>query len=411
VEVKRTEVCKIVNIYEVEQHLDRLGVAASKLWNVAVYRSRRIWENIGIIPDESELKEMLKSHVCYDKLHSFNSQKVLEEVSDAYDGWFELRKTDNSHNPPGYRKNGDSWPLSTVTWKNNDDHTVKHHPDEQVLELSDENWGSCIKIEYSSRKELHDIDQVRAVHDDGWKLHVVYEDEVKESSSPGDRTAGIDLGVENFLAISFGDETRLYPGNQMKENIHYAQQIEYECEGSNGWSNRAIKTTNKITRRKNHFLHALSKHIVELCGTKNVGELVVGDLTYIREGVDWGRHKNKKLHSWCFSKFIGMLEYKCKKNGVTLTKKKEYYTSKGCCNCGYKSDSNRVERGLLVCQNCGLVGNDDVNASENLRSLIQNPTIDMDNGLVASPGVYLFDESDGIFVKKELIDCKQQKSG
>ena len=50
--------------------LDRHGWSASKLWNVALYHSRQVWNETGEIPGEDELKDELKTHSKYDGLHS-----------------------------------------------------------------------------------------------------------------------------------------------------------------------------------------------------------------------------------------------------------------------------------------------------------------------------------------------------
>ena len=98
--------------------LDSLGFAASKLWNVARWTSERIWNETGHIPDDGELKSYLKSHERYSILHSQSSQRVLEELSEAFTGWYKKRQNgDSKANPPGYRKHNDEHPRSTLTFK------------------------------------------------------------------------------------------------------------------------------------------------------------------------------------------------------------------------------------------------------------------------------------------------------
>jgi putative transposase len=48
--VKRTIVGSIQNHQQVQDDLDSLGFAASKLWNVARWTSDRIWNKTGLIP-------------------------------------------------------------------------------------------------------------------------------------------------------------------------------------------------------------------------------------------------------------------------------------------------------------------------------------------------------------------------
>lgn len=37
----------------------------------------------------------------------------------------------------------------------------------------------------------------------------------------GDGTAGIDLGISNLVAVSFGDEAIHFPGGALKEDEYY----------------------------------------------------------------------------------------------------------------------------------------------------------------------------------------------
>ena len=83
-EVHRTHRAKILNHAQVEGSLDRHGWSASKLWNVANYHSREIWEETGEIPDHGDLKDELKGHTKYNGLHSQSSQRVLEELAEAF---------------------------------------------------------------------------------------------------------------------------------------------------------------------------------------------------------------------------------------------------------------------------------------------------------------------------------------
>ena len=101
-DIHRTHRAKIRNHSQVAEMLDQHGWSASKLWNVANYHSRSVWEETGEIPDHGDLKNELKSHPKYRGLHSQSSQKVLEELSEAFNSWYGKRKSDDRANPPGF---------------------------------------------------------------------------------------------------------------------------------------------------------------------------------------------------------------------------------------------------------------------------------------------------------------------
>jgi len=233
-------------------------------------------------------------------------------------------------------------------------------------------------------------------------------------NAPGNNTAGIDLGITNYLAIDYeGGPSELYPGNTLKEDKHYFTRKLYQSEGSGGPSERAQNARQKRSRRKDHFLHTLSKHIVNRCVRERVGQIAVGDLSGIREedgggSRDWGQSGNKRLHGWEYDRFIRLLEYKAEVYGILVDRVDEMNTSKRCSHCNQVREANRVERGLYACQSCETVMNADINGAVNIRSKItQSPPVeDMSNGWLAQPGVFLFDRECGQFTQRERDDCK-----
>ena len=119
-------------------------------------------------------------------------------------------------------------------------------------------------------------------------------------------------------------DTELYPGDVLKQDKHYFTRDEYDTEGENGPSKRAFRERQMLSRRKDHF--------------------------------------------------TTLLEYKAEEHGILVDRTSERDTRKTCSCCGRKRDSNRVERGLYVCESCGASINTDVNGAVNIRRKItQNP--------------------------------------
>lgn len=409
-ETTRTYRAKILNQGEVESDLDQCGFSVSKLWNVGRYHIEQEWNKSGDIPNEYILKMELKDHERYKDLHSQSSQQVFEELAEAFKAWYNSK--DENDNPPGYRKTGDKHPKSTVTWKKQG---FKHDKKNNRLRLSKgnnhkEKRNDYILCEYQTRHDVmvENVQVVRAVwNGDNWELHIICKKNIGVEEEPDGKTAGIDLGISNYLTISYeNSDPELYPGNALKEDKHYFTQEEYKTEGEKGPSEKCLRLRRTLSRRKRHFLHTLSKHIVEQCAEKGIGKIAIGDLKYIRkerngDTRNWGT-SNKKLHGWEFSKFIKMLEYKAEEKGVKVEKIDEKNTSQTCSSCRNIDGTNRVERGLYACDKCGTVLNADVNGAENIRRKItQNPEKDMSNGYVAQPSIYLFDKTKGEFHPKE----------
>jgi IS605 OrfB family transposase len=411
IQVTRTYVGHIQNHHRVCDDLNSLGDAASKIWNVARWTIDRVWNATGEIPNEGPLKAYMKTRNCWKDLNAFSSQKVIEELSDAFQTWFDVRHTDETANPPGYRKEHDTRPRSTVTFKDNG---FKHDPKHNQVRLSKgenlkDGWGDFILCEYDTRNDVNfeavdTVQNVRAVwNGDEWELHFVCKETIEAPESPGDGVAGVDLGVSNIAAVAYLDEYVLYPGNVIKEDNHYFQQQEYDTEGENGPSKEALRLRQKRTRRETHFYHTLSKTIIEECVKRGVGTLVVGWPEDVRSE-DLGKTANKWLHTWAFDRLYQYLNYKGEERGVDVLKENEWNTSKTCCECGCEADGNRVERGLYVCDSCGLVANADCNGAENIRQKITpNPAVDRSTGCLTQPSVYLFDRSTGEIAPQEQV--------
>jgi len=409
----RTLTAALTNDREgVVRDLDSLARSGSKIWNVARWTAGRIWDHTGEIPDEGPLKSYMKNQQCWKDLNAQSSQAIVEELAGAFQSWFE--QNDPDANPPGYRKDGDERPRSTVTFKEDGFKLDTKH---QQVRLSKgknlkDDWSDFILCEYDTGPDtdltdVEDVQQVRTVwNGDQWELHFVCKVSIDAADSSGEKTAGVDLGICNTAAVSVGDETLLYPGNALKEDAHYFRQKEYDTEGENGPSNHAEWARRKKSQRQAHFLHALSKDIVEQCAERSVVTIAVGHPKDIREDEDWGRHGNKRLHDWAFETLLSHIEYKAEQHEIDVERVDEagLKTSKTCCVCGMKADSNRVERGLYVCENCDLVANTDLNAAENMRKTVTpSPSQDRSNGCLAQPSVRLFDKQRGSVAPQEQV--------
>ncbi len=134
-----------------------------------------------------------------------------------------------------------------MTWKKKG---IKHDDKHEQLRLSKgsnlkQGRSDFILAEYETRPDVtvENIQQVRGVwNGDMRELHIVCNKHIPVEDAPGNQTAGIDLGIKNYLAIDYeGGASELYPGNILKEDKHYFTRKEYQTEGETGSSKRARK--------------------------------------------------------------------------------------------------------------------------------------------------------------------------
>ena len=314
-----------------------------------------------------------------------------------------------------------------MTWKQNG---IRHDTKNTRVRLSKganhkehpKAW-EYILVEYETRPSVtvENLQQVRAVYDranERWELHLVCKVKVETPTAPGNETAGVDLGICNFAAVAYStEEADLYPGNRLKQDGYYFPKEISKCDDSGGET--ATRLHHKWSERRTHFFHSLAKHIVERCVEKGVGRINVGKLTGVREdengeSKNWGRHGNLDLHGWAFDRFTSILTYKAKVEGIEVGEVSERDTSKTCCVCGREDNSQRVERGLYVCEACNAAFNADVNGAENIRLELNRSNSessgqlsgDRSTGWLAQPEVYLHDLSRGFQPRIEVVDCK-----
>jgi putative transposase len=425
----RTTITHPKNKDRVQRLVDPHAWDASKLWNTGLYQLKE-WLNNHNLPSEDfdhALKRELKDNQHYNGLHSQSAQQVLEELADAFNNW--LNSDDDRDNPPSYRKQWyhdsegclvhEEHPRSTVTWKKS---AIRHDEKNHRLRLSkgEEHKSSAyeyIVVNYA-KPEYRDIGEVQAVravwNGTAYEIHIVHEVEVPEES-PGEKVAGVDLGICVTAAVAYPEEAALYPGNTLKEDRKYFSQKEYQTQGSNGPSNRAEWAREKLSNRTEDFRDKLSHEIAEQCKKREVGTIVIGDPSGVEED-DWGRHGNKRLKNWGFSTLGDMIEYKCLDRGIEVVRQEERGTSSSCSKCGHEDDDSRTERGLWVCSSCDTVIHGDINGADNIRQKAITVTpplasvVDSGNGCVAQPSVYLCDRSRGFLPRERVVDRKPEAS-
>ncbi len=154
----------------------------------------------------------------------------------------------------------------------------------------------------------------------------------------------------------------IVPGGELLALDRYFQNERAKCTKST--SRRCIELNIKWGRQRNHYLHVLTRWLVNLAIAHNVSIILVGELKGIRADKDWGDAGNQKLHAWPFSKIISLLTYKAALAGICVVKVPEKSTSTTCPMCGKRVKKARVHRGLFV--HCGVALNADLVGAYNI---------------------------------------------
>ncbi|SEO53598.1 transposase, IS605 OrfB family, central region [Halorientalis persicus] len=77
--------------------------------------------------------------------------------------------------------------------------------------------------------------------------------------------------------------------------------------------------------------------------------LVLEDLTYIRENMDYGEYMNRRLHGWGFAKPHTQIRYKAAEKGIPVATVNSRNTSTACYACG--EHGSRPRQATFRCSN------------------------------------------------------------
>ncbi|XVH32630.1 RNA-guided endonuclease TnpB family protein [Haloferacaceae archaeon DSL9] len=177
-------------------------------------------------------------------------------------------------------------------------------------------------------------------HRTNWVLHVTVEYEVAEPETPDDPTrVGFDIGESKLLtgcACQNDTPTQpyIYDGGRAralrKEMYTTLKRLQ---ERDADW---------RVDERFDHFQNALtdivekaSHEAVEYAASFEDPMIVLEDLSYIRENLDYGKYMNRRLHSWAFARLTDRIVDKALEAGIPVEFVNPHYTSQTCHACGH----------------------------------------------------------------------------
>jgi putative transposase len=182
---------------------------------------------------------------------------------------------------------------------------------------------------------------------------------------------GVDVGLR-YLAVtstSTGEAT-FHSGKAVRQRAHHYARLRKRLQqkGTRNATRRLRRIAQRERRLKQQANHSVSKDIVRTYPHALIG---LEQLTDIRERTQRRKRRRKKqgkgtepvspkarrtnrvYSQWSFAELHAAIAYKAVLSGSMAIKVDAHYTSKACPKCGFTSDKNRPQKGLLFhCQNC-----------------------------------------------------------
>lgn len=368
-------------------------LCATKVYNGLIWELRQEYEQTGKSRvSRSNLNRILKGLPRAKGYYSLSVQATRDEVIGAYRSYFALRMKGNREvRPPGFRRK-----MRYSGLRYFDGYGLKVDGDCLTLGLGlkreDGVRQVTVQLRHRPGVEIRKVVSVLMTYDEknGMEAHLVVD--VEDGQAKGTRKVAVDLGETQAIAAIFDDGRGvLYSGREVKAVRRYWQKVRTKVKPPAVENRRKSKRFRQIERKEsrqvNHLLHLITKNFVERCYEAGVDTIAIGDLTNIRQNIDYGDHLNQRLHACPFAKIADMIEYKAQLHGIQVIKVSEAYSSQTCHACGKVARSNRKTRGSYSCS-CGWCAHADLNSSANLFQTAFNVSpLKRSSGDVASPAV------------------------
>ena len=287
-------------------------------------------------------------------LHSQSIQAIRKQYFKSWKSYSALKKSGGIKNPkpPNTRKNymTTRWLKSAITF-------VEGSLFGKRVELSMGGGRPKLDIQLPSNfnmSETEHIATIDLVYNYGhWELHFSYRYKTEDTDT-GEGIVGVDIGEIHPIVSHDGTDTHIYNGRYIRSLYRHRNKVLSEFSHAISRCKRHSKRWWKLTHRKwkrikkidHQIKDALHKHttkFLKYCHTKGIGTIVLGDLTGIRDNINYGKRANQKLHQWAFGKITSLITYKAKILGIKVVQTDEAYTSQTCPSCGKRKKPNNRE--------------------------------------------------------------------
>jgi len=181
-------------------------------------------------------------------------------------------------------------------------------------------------------------------HRTSWTLHVTVEFPAEEPNyEPTDddvTPVGFDIGEAHLLAGCACEQGT--PTDPLLSNGGRARHLRKEMHTTLKRLQERDAAQWRIDERFDHYQNALTDIIekaswqaIEYACRFEKPVVVLEDLSYIREDLDYGEWMNRRLHAWAFARLQQRIEDKARESGIPVEYIRPEYTSQTCHECGH----------------------------------------------------------------------------
>jgi putative transposase len=315
--------------------IDEAAFKSKNLYNATLYIVRQVFILAGEYLNYNTMDKVMQKHEAYRELPTKVAQMAVKQVHDAWVSYFQAITEYREHPEkfqarpklPGYKDKGEGRNL--LVYNMQAVSRGKRTRDRGLVKPSQ------LDITVKTRQNPKAIDQVRIIPRKGYYVvEIVYERKESQAEVNQEYIAGVDLGVNNLLALTSnkpGFQAVVVNGRPIKSVNQYYNKRKAALQkalGHTGSTHRMERMTNKRARRIDHYMHTASKHVVDLLVREGIGMLVIGKNDGWKNGVEMGKRNNQSFVQIPHARFISYLKYKAELVGIEVKVTEESYTSK-----------------------------------------------------------------------------------
>ena len=394
---------------EQEKILFELAHACAIIWNKINYERLKQFKEFGVIDFASTEKETY--YTFKDWVGGSTVQQLARKNAEAWRSFFSLnRKFKQRELPEWFEK---PQPPSFVRKKNGRELFIiplrndQYRIDGNVIELRRLGKFGRLRIQFKGRIHLKGKQgRLEIIYDwakGKWYAHISIS-KVEEKfegkewvkiprQAKGSLSAGIDLGVNNLMAVYVENgESFLVNGRPLKSIAFYWQKriSDYQSKINKSGckkSRRLKRMHEKAKLQAKHYINTAVRQTVEKLYYFGVSRIIVGHPKEIARGANKGRKQNFILsHIWRFNYVIKRLKEVSEEYGISVVITDEFFTSQTCPLCGQRHSNGRIFRGLFKCHGEGVVMNADLVGAFNILKKVVRMITPSLPGLTAGRG-------------------------
>jgi putative transposase len=309
---------------------DDLTFKSKNLFNYGLYILKNHLKETNKLLSAFELYHKIKLEDCFKALPNDTAKEVLFQVVDSYKFFFKAIKVWKKNKKiftgcpqePKFKHKTKGRNVLTIPIRN------CRLKNDKIL------FNKHFKLELKSK--VDNLIEIKIIPQAScYKIMVIYKKEEKELINSTNKLA-IDLGVNNVCTITnnFNEKPLIVNGRGVKSINQYYNKKKAKLQ-SNLQENQNKYTSNKINnltlKRNNkikHYLHHVSKLVINQAKNNNVSEIAIGYNENWKQNINIGKRNNQNFVQIPYLILIKQIEYKAKLSGISVLLNEESYTSK-----------------------------------------------------------------------------------